>query len=93
MRRESHVRFCEGLCQERAPLFSIKGGRDAVPEMKDGPSESACRSRLQTAVSCCRTTAAVVNVTVKRRDLIASCVGQRDECKRTTDEASKQNSR
>ena len=24
----------------------------AVPEMKEGPSEPACRSRLQTAVSC-----------------------------------------
>jgi len=33
--------------------------------MKEGPSEPACRSRLQTAVSCCRPTAVVVNVTEK----------------------------
>ena len=35
------------LCQERVPVE-----HDAVPEMKVGPSEPACRSRLQTAVSC-----------------------------------------
>ncbi len=33
--------------------------------------------------------AAVVNVAVKRRELITSCVGERDECKRITGEASK----
>ena len=38
---------------------------DAVPEMKEGPSEPACRSRLQTTVSCCRPMAVVVNVTEK----------------------------
>ena len=32
---------------------------------------------------------AVVNVMVKRRDRITSCVDKRDECKRTADEASK----
>ena len=37
-------------------------------------SESAYRSRLQTAVSCCHPTAGVVNVTVKRREEITSCV-------------------
>jgi hypothetical protein len=35
------------LCQERVPVE-----HGAVPEMKEGPSEPACRSRLQTAVSC-----------------------------------------
>jgi hypothetical protein len=35
------------LCQERVPVE-----RGAVPEMKEGPSEPACRGRLQTAVSC-----------------------------------------
>jgi hypothetical protein len=39
--------------------------RNAVPEMKEDPSEPACRSRLQTAVSCCRPMALVVNVTEK----------------------------
>ena len=33
--------------------------------MKEGPSKPACRSRLQTAVSCCRPIAVVVNVTEK----------------------------
>jgi len=33
-----------------------------VPEMKEDPSEPAYRSRLQTAVSCCRPMAVVVNV-------------------------------
>ena len=39
--------------------------RDAVPEMKEDPSKPACRSRLQTTVSCCRPMAVVVNVTAK----------------------------
>jgi len=39
--------------------------RNAVPEMKEDPSEPACRSRLQTTVSCCRPMAVVVNVTEK----------------------------
>lgn len=34
------------LCQEHV------SERDAMSEMKEGPSESVCRSRLQTAVSC-----------------------------------------
>ena len=51
----------------------------AVPEMKEGPSEPACRSRLQTAVSCFK--AAVVNVTVKRREINTSCMDWRDERK------------
>jgi len=36
--------------------------------MKVGPSESPCRRRLQTAISCFGPKAAVVNVMVKRRD-------------------------
>ena len=63
--------------------------RDAVPEMKEDPSESACRSRLQTAVSCCRSMAVVVNVHGKGATH-ASCAGWRDERKQTTVEASKQ---
>ena len=39
--------------------------RNAVPEMKEDPSEPTSRSRLQTAVSCYRPMAAVVNVTEK----------------------------
>jgi hypothetical protein len=37
--------------------------------MKVGPSEPSGRRRLQTAVKLLRTKAAVVNVTVKRRDI------------------------
>jgi hypothetical protein len=44
----------------------------AVPEMKVDPSESSCRGRLQTAISCFGQKAAVVNVMVKRRDEIMS---------------------
>ena len=47
--------------------MNVLGEDDAVSEMKVGPSESAYRSRLQTAVSCFGVMAAVVNVTVKRR--------------------------
>ncbi len=39
--------------------------RNAVPEMKEVPSEPAYRRRLQTAISCCRPMAAVVNVMEK----------------------------
>jgi hypothetical protein len=39
--------FQGSLCQERVPVE-----HGAVPEMKEGPSEPACRSRLQTAVCC-----------------------------------------
>jgi hypothetical protein len=43
-----HFKNFEGLlCQERVPVE-----HGAVPEMKEGPSEPACRGRLQTAVSC-----------------------------------------
>jgi hypothetical protein len=41
--------------------------RNAVPEMKEGPSTPAYRSRLQTAGSCCRPMAVVVNVPEKAR--------------------------
>ncbi len=57
--------------------------------MKEDPSEPPCRRRLQTALSCFGPKAAVVNVRVKRRDEITSCVDKRDECKRSADEASK----
>jgi len=51
------VRGCvkNALCEER----------DAVSEMKEDPSEPACRSRLQTTISCCRSMAVVVNVMEK----------------------------
>src|SRR5215471_9298282 len=58
--------------------------------MRVDPSEPPCRGRLQTAVSCYGPMAAVVNVMVKRRGhLITSCGDERDECKRTADDASK----
>jgi hypothetical protein len=42
------IKNFEGLlCQERVPVE-----HGAVPEMKEGPSEPACRNWLQTAVSC-----------------------------------------
>ena len=41
--------------------------QDAVSEMKEGPSQSACKSRLQTTVSFCCPIAVVVNVTEKAR--------------------------
>src|SRR6266852_542722 len=63
--------------------------RHAVRKMKVGPSESPCRRRLQTAISCFGPKTAVVNVMVKRRDKITSCVDKRDECKRSSEEASK----
>jgi hypothetical protein len=59
--------------------------------MRVDPSEPPCRGRFQTAISCYGPMAAVVNVMVKRRDMvITSCAGERDECKRTADDASKQ---
>jgi len=64
--------------------------RHAVREMKVDPSKSPCRGRFQTATSCYGRTAVVVNVVVKRRDiLITSCGSEGDECKRTADDASK----
>jgi hypothetical protein len=51
---------------------------DAVSKMKGGPSEPACRSRLQTAISCWSRKAA---------GKTASGEGERDECKQTADEA------
>ena len=58
--------------------------------MRVDPSEPPCRGRFQTAISCYGPMAAVVNVMVKRRDnLITSCGDERDECKRTAEDASK----
>ena len=47
-----------GLCQE------ARNAR-AVRKMKVGPSESSYRRRLQTAMSCCKSKAVVVNVMEK----------------------------
>src|SRR5215471_18510803 len=59
--------------------------------MRGDPSEPPCRGRFQTAISCYGPMAAVVNVMVKRRDmLITSCGDERDGCKRTAEDASKQ---
>jgi Mg2+ and Co2+ transporter CorA len=58
--------------------------------MEVDPPEPPCRRRLQTAHKLLRSKAAVVNVMVKRRDSpITSSKDERDECKRTADEASK----
>jgi hypothetical protein len=46
--------------------------------MKEGPSESPCRGRLQTAISCFSSKAAVVNVMVKRRAIRARQVWVRE---------------
>jgi hypothetical protein len=54
------ARICAGLCQERTSLEC-----DAVSKMKEGPSEPACRSRLQTTIGCCCPMAVVVNVMEK----------------------------
>src|SRR5215469_14230317 len=64
--------------------------RHAVREMRVDPSKPPCRGRFQTAISCYGLRAAVVNVMVKRRDIaITSSRGERDECKRTAEDASK----
>ena len=60
-------------------------------EMKVDPSKPPCRGRLQTAISCYGPMAAVVNVMVKRRGIVITSGGdERDECKRTAGDASKQ---
>ena len=67
---DCHARFCERLGVKfpgptRLVSRTRSSERDAVSEMKEDPSEPAYRRRLQTAVSCCRLTAVVVNVTEK----------------------------
>ena len=70
----SKVRAVCGSAARTDPRRTDPGGvvsrtcsqeRDAVSEMKEGPSEPAYRSRLQTTVSCCCPMAMVVNVTEK----------------------------
>jgi|SRR5581483_275172 len=63
---------------------------DAVSKMKGGPSEPACRSGLQTAVSCWSRKATGGERYGKGAALTASGEGERDERKRTADEPSKQ---
>ena len=60
--------------------------------MKEGPSKPACRSRFQTAVSCWSRKTTGGERLRKRCGMTASSVGERDGCKRTADEASKQRS-
>ena len=89
--QERSVRNC--LTDEGRPLGCAKKKErcklHAVREMRAGPSKPLCRERLQTATSCCGTMAMVVNVVVKRRGKTTSCMDERDERKRTSDEASK----
>jgi hypothetical protein len=64
--------------------------RHAVREMRVDPSKPPWRGRFQTAISCYGLRAAGVYVMVKRRDIaITSCGDERDECKRTAEDASK----
>jgi hypothetical protein len=58
--------------------------------MKEGPSKPACRSRFQTAVSCWGRKTTGGERLRKRCGMTASSEGERGECKRTADEASKQ---
>ena len=68
---------CSVVAMKRGNFRGAKGAghlvsrsrfkRRAVQKMKEDPSESPCRGRLQTATSCCGQTAVVVNVVVKRR--------------------------
>ena len=67
-----HVRQLGGACIKKT------SNRHAVRKMKEGPSESPCRRRLQTAISCFGSKTAVVNVMVKRRDLRSRHVGIRE---------------
>jgi hypothetical protein len=62
--------------------------RHAVGEMRDGPSESPCGRRLQTAMSCFGQKPRWRTSWLKGAALTASCMGERDERKRTSDEAS-----
>src|SRR5207245_6603866 len=66
-----HIQTVRGLA--RGCVKNALVERGAVPEMKEDPSEPACRSRLQTAVSCCRPMAGVVNVTEKAREHRVMC--------------------
>ena len=58
MRRRARTVLCGVVSRMREE-------RNAVPEMKGGPSKPAYRSWFQTAVSCCRSMTVVVNVTEK----------------------------
>ena len=64
----AHVRICAGLCQEDAQASCCT--RDEGGPFGAGLQEQASNSR-----KLLQSKAAVVNVTVKRRDLITSCVG------------------
>ena len=58
--------------------------RHAVGEMKDGPSESPCRRRLQTAMSCFGQKPRWLTSWLKGAALTASCMDERDERKRSS---------
>jgi hypothetical protein len=62
-----HIMCVSSACTDLCGVVSRtrSSERDAVSEMKEDPSEPACGSRLQTAVSRCRPMAVVVNVTEK----------------------------
>jgi len=58
--------------------------RHAVGEMRGGPSESPCRRRLQTAMSCFGQKPRWWTSWLKGAALTASCMGERDERKQTS---------
>jgi len=58
MRRSARTDLC-------GVVSRMRDKRNAVPEMKEDPSEPAYRRGLQTAISCCRPMAVVVNVMEK----------------------------
>src|SRR5579862_5126721 len=53
--------------------------------MKEGPSESLCRERLQTAISCFSQKLRWRTLWLKGVTKITSCRDERDECKRTSE--------
>ena len=84
MRRELHVRFCEGLCQERA-----RGARCCTRD-EGGPFGAGLQGQASNSRELLPSNGGGGERSRKRREDIASCVGWRDERKQTTDEASKQ---
>jgi len=83
MRRELHVRFCEGLCQERA-----RGARCCTRD-EGGPFGAGLQEQASNSRELLPSNGGGGERPRKRREDIASCAGWRDERKRTTAEASK----
>jgi hypothetical protein len=91
-----HATFCGSRDGRppRPPSACVKKTRNrhAVRKMKEGPSESLCRERLQTAISCFSQKLRWRTLWLKGVTMITSCMDERDECKRTSENASKSNS-